>query len=403
VDIAFPVMHGTFGDDGEIQGILEKNKIPYVGSDKNACHNCFDKYRSNELIKKHGFFTLPSTVLKIHEPKTFKPILEDFFHKHKIKRAIIKPATGGSSIGVYSVSIIAEALEAIHKIFNKRIDTRIVVEPFCTGIEFTVIILGNRFGLPVALFPTEIETDYSQHQIFDFRKKYLATRQVTYHCPPRFPIKVTEKIQIQAEQLFKILGMRDFARFDGWLMPDGNIWFSDFNPISGMEQNSFLFLQSAQIGFSHSDLLHFIVRNACGRYNLGFPSPKKREDKSRERINILFGGSTSERQVSLMTGTNAWLKLRKSKKYEPHPYLLDLDDDTVWRLPYSKTLNHTVEEISAMCRAARAAEEHLKPLRRSVLEKIAAQPGHLNEELFIPEKMTLKDFIKKSPYVFIGL
>ena len=145
-----------------------------------------------------------------------------------------------------------------------------VVEPFCEGIEFTTIILQNRFCMPVAVLPTEIEMDYKDHQVFDYRRKYLATRQVTYHCPPRFNDDVVERIQIQAEQLFTVLGMRDFARFDGWVMPDGNLWFSDFNPISGMEQNSFLFQQSSRIGMSHRDLLRFIVRNACRRYNINF-------------------------------------------------------------------------------------------------------------------------------------
>ncbi len=402
VDLAFPVMHGAFGEDGEIQGVLESHGVPYIGSPKPACHTCFDKYRANEFIKNAGFFAMPSTVIQIHKPKEHKKIISDFFKKHSIKRAVVKPATGGSSIGVHSVSTVDEALEAAKNIFNKRIDTRVVIEPFCQGIEFTVIILENRFGLPVALFPTEIETDYRDNQIFDYRKKYLATRQVSYHCPPRFSNEITEKIQIQAQQLFKLLGMRHFARFDGWLMNDGNIWFSDFNPISGMEQNSFLFLQAAQLGFSHSDLLHFIVRKACQDYSIPFPE-KQESNKKRQRINVIFGGDTSERQVSLMSGTNAWLKLRKSEKYEPHPYLLDTDGKTVWHLPYSRTLNHTVEEISEMCQQDQKIQSHLEPLRRRLLVNIAAKPGHLNEELFVPEKMTIKQFIDQSPFVFIGL
>jgi acyl-CoA synthetase (AMP-forming)/AMP-acid ligase II len=199
----------------------------------------------------------------------------DFFKKHAISRAIVKPATGGSSIGVFSVGTVSEALERAEYIFSKRMDTRVVIEPFATGKEFTVILLENRFGQGVAVLPTEIEADYSEHQIFDFRKKYLPTRQVTYHCPPRFSNEVIEKIQIEAEQLFSVLGMRDFARFDGWVMPDGNIWFSDFNPISGMEQNSFLFQQSARLGFSHRDTLRFIVKNACRRYKIPFVEPKR--------------------------------------------------------------------------------------------------------------------------------
>ena len=402
VDLAFPVMHGAFGEDGEIQRVLTKHGIPFIGSDKEACYNCFDKHRSNEIIDANNFFTLPSAVLKIHSQEENKKIIQAFFKTFKLDRAIVKPATGGSSIGVYSVSNVEEAIKASKSIFNKRIDTRVVIEPFCRGIEFTVIVLQNRFGLPVALFPTEIEVDYRDHQIFDYRKKYLATRQVSYHCPPRFSEDVTEKIQIQAEQLFKLLGMRDFARFDGWLMPTGQLWFSDFNPISGMEQNSFLFLQAAQIGFSHSDLLNFIVRNACLRYQIDFPVPKEKKLK-RKKINVLFGGATAEKQVSLMSGTNVWLKLRKSDKYEPSPYLLDTDGKTVWRLPYSKTLNHTVEEISEMCRQGAESERTLGPIRKRVLEKIAAKPEHLSEELFVPEKMSLAKFIDQSELIFSGL
>ncbi|MBN2096413.1 hypothetical protein JW752_03345 [Candidatus Peregrinibacteria bacterium] len=403
VDLAFPVMHGDFGEDGQIQSLLKKNHCPYAGSPAEACKRAFDKHRANEFIKKHGFYTLPSVVLKSHL-KNHKKVLADFFKAHKIKRAVVKPATGGSSIGVYSVSTVDEALKKAHELFSKRVDTRVVVEPFCEGTEFTVIILENRFGMPVAILPTEIEISYKDHQIFDYRKKYLATRNVTYHCPPRFDDDVVERIQIQAEQLYKLLGMRDFARFDGWLMADGNLWFSDFNPISGMEQNSFLFQQTSQIGMSHKDLLRFIVKNACRRNNISFPqSPHNGPTTApQSKINILFGGRTAERQVSLMSGTNVWLKLRNSGKYDPRPYLLDMDHN-VWRLPYNFTLNHTVEEIQEMCKKAPQSEKRLHRLKTRVLTKLGAEPGEITEELFLPEKTTLPEFIRHSVFVFIGL
>jgi len=403
-DLAFPVMHGAFGEDGEIQSLLEKHKIPYIGSTKKACQICFDKYKANKFIQEKGFFTIDSSVVKIYQSKEkIKNEISDFFKKHKVKRAIIKPATGGSSIGVYSVNNENEAFLAAQKIFSKRIDTMVVMEPFCTGIEFTVIILENPFGLPVAVLPTEMEMNYDKNQIFDYRKKYLSTNQVRYHCPPRFPDHIVEKIQIQAEQLFKVLGMRDFARFDGWLLDDGNIWFSDFNPISGMEQNSFLFMQSSQIGFSHRDLLKYIVKNACQRHKIEFPDFKVKSIKNKKRINVLFGGKTAERQVSVMSGTNIWLKLKNSGKYDANPYLLDLDDDTVWELPYSKTLNHTVEEIRETCIEAELNEERIIPLRNRVIEKLALKEHELSEKNFLPKKSNLKNFLENSEYVFIGL
>ena len=122
--------------------------------------------------------------------------------------------------------------------------------------------------MPVSIMPTEIELDYTDHQIFDYRKKYLATRAVTYHCPPRFNSVLVERIQIHAAQLFSLFGMRDFGRFDGWILDNGETFFSDFNPVSGMEQNSFLFMQAARIGMTHRDVLTYVVKNACRRHGI---------------------------------------------------------------------------------------------------------------------------------------
>ncbi|HCW32903.1 MAG: D-alanine-D-alanine ligase [Candidatus Peregrinibacteria bacterium GW2011_GWF2_39_17] len=401
VDLAFPVMHGQFGEDGGVQRLLERYRVPYVGSGVEACRRCSDKFEANEFIRSQGFFALPSAVLKIFR-NDHEKIINNFFKKHNLKRAIIKPATGGSSIGVFSVGTASEALEKAKLLFSKRMDTRLVLEPFCEGIEFTVILLQNKFGMPVAVLPTEIEADYTEHQIFDFRKKYLPTRQVRYHCPPRFDNNTIERIQVQAEQLFSVLGMRDFARFDGWLLPDGKIWFSDFNPISGMEQNSFLFQQASRIGMSHRNLLRFIVKNACRRYSL-FPQEFFSDlNKKRKPINVLFGGNTAERQVSLMSGTNAWLKLRQSKKYEPRPFLLDLHG-AVWSLPYALTLNHTVEEIYENCRGAKKNEKKLSDLVSKVRWRLFLTEDEASESFFLPQKMTLEFFIRQSEFVFIGL
>jgi len=400
VDLAFPVMHGKFGEDGQIQRLLEKYKVRYVGSEPKACRRCFDKYDANEFIRKNGFHTLPSAVLKIYHDD-HKKILKKFFKEHKIERAIVKPATGGSSIGVFSVSNPEEALERVEFLFSKRMDTRVVIEPFCEGIEFTVIVLQNKFDMPVAILPTEIETDYQNHQIFDYRLKYLPSNQVRYHCPPRFDNETIERIQVQAEQLFTVLGMRDFARFDGWLLPDGKLWFSDFNPISGMEQNSFLFQQTARIGMSHRDLIRHIVGHAAQRSGMNL-MPEVSKSKKKKRVNVLFGGSSSERQVSLMSGTNAWLKLKRSKKIEPHPYFLDLNEK-VWEIPYALTLNHTVEEIMENCMNAKEDESRLHALIEKVRWRLALPEVAFSEPFFLPRKMSLEEFIQKSETVFIGL
>lgn len=399
-DIVFPVMHGSFGEDGGVQAFLEKHKIPFIGSGSASCKLAFDKFISNQFIKENGFFTLPSCVLKIFG-KDHKQEIKKFFKENKIGRAVVKPASGGSSIGVFSVQGPEEALEKVNHLFSKRMDTRVVIEQFAEGKEFTAIILENDLNMPVAVLATEIETDYTENQIFDFRKKYLPTRRVTYHCPPRFSNEVIELIEMQAERLFKLFKMNDFARFDGWILPDGNIWFSDFNTISGMEQNSFLFQQSSRVGLTHRDTLRFILKHACQRQKISFPDLEDRNIKRKKIVNILFGGKTSERQVSLMSGTNVWLKLRSSQKYRPIPYLLGFNGD-VWKLPYHLALNHTVEEIVENCRNAKELELRLLHLEKKTKVKLGISYEQ-NLESLIPEKISFTEFVKRSKFVFNAL
>ena len=402
VDIVFPAMHGPFGEDGQVQAFLEKNKIPFVGSGSRACKKAFDKYEANKIISQKGFFTLPDALLKIYSKDNTR-IIENFFRKHKIKRAIVKPATGGSSIGTFSVSSIAEALEKANLIFRKRMDTRVVLEPFARGREFTVIVLQNSFGLPVALIPSEIEMAYHEGRIFDFRKKYLPTNQVKYHCPPKFEMETIEKIRTEAAQIFSLFGLNDFARFDGWVFPDGKIWFSDFNTVSGMEQNSFLFQQSSRLGMSHSDLLHYVAKNSCARQKIDFPRPEKSgKEGKRKPVSVIFGGQTSERQVSLMSGTNVWLKLWKEKIYEPVPYLLD-PENNVWKLPYALILNHTVEEITENAENAAKEEGKNESLIGRVKEELKLSEEEATEPFFLPEKMSFGEFARRSKFVFLGL
>lgn len=409
-DLVFPVIHGAFGEDGQIQSILEKAKARYVGSPSHACKIAFNKYKANELIRAHDFPSLPSALLKSHATRRENlKTLDTFFKTNAIKRAIVKPVSGGSSIGVHSVSTPSEALEAMQDIFNKKLDTQAVVEPFCEGKEFTVVILQNRFGLPVALIPSEIETSYNENQIFDFRKKYLPTRKVHYHCPPRFTQDQIEKIQIMAEQLFSVLGMRHFGRFDGWLLKDGQIWFSDFNPISGMEQNSFLFQQASQVGFTHRDVLMYILNRAATEYGLHLPESGHRKNTliskkplKKERVNVIGGGTSAERQVSLMSATNVWLKLKRSEKYEPQLFIMTGDNE-IWHTPYNFALNHTVEEISAMLHDAEKNAAWLETHRNQALLKLALKPGEASENLFQPRKMTTAEFLKLDGFVFLGL
>jgi D-alanine--D-alanine ligase len=404
-DIVFPVIHGPFGEDGELQTVLENEGIPFVGSGSSACRHCFGKHTASTYLQQYGFTTLPSQLLLKGSPY-LEQTIRDFFARHQLNRAIVKPTYGGSSIGVASAYSPEEAFEKVNRLFQGPFGDEALIEPFCTGKEFTVIVLQSDDGNPVALIPTEIQVQYDNNGIFDYRRKYLPSANTFWFCPPRFSNGVIETIRTQAQDLFRLFHMRDFARLDGWVLNDGTILFTDFNPISGMEQNSFIFQQASRIGLTHGDLLWNILAHALRREQIDFSEPPSIKASHKESIHVLFGGKTAERQVSLMSGTNVWLKLKKSSTYAPEPFLL-AHDGSVWHLPYTFSLNHTVEEIHEHCQNSSSTAERLEPFLDDIKKRLSFAPrGYVVRE-HLPRKMTFNDFIsysqKNNSFVFIAL
>lgn len=405
MDIVFPVIHGAFGEDGELQTFLEQHHIPFVGSDSRACQKCFDKHNAFTLLKRHGYPTIPTEVLRRHSSHLEKEIT-DFFHTYTLGRVVIKPIAGGSSIGVSSAYSPQEAFQKAQKLFQTTGSDEALIEPFCFGKEFTIIVLQNPDSTPVSLVPTEIQVDYDNGGLFDYRRKYLPTANTHWFCPPRFEDSVVQEIRKQAEELFQLFHMRDFARLDGWVLNDGRIIFSDFNPLSGMEQNSFIFQQASRIGLTHGDLLWNILCNACKREGIHVQERRHLQEEKKEEVYILFGGSTAERQVSLMSGTNVWLKLKKSNKYRPSPYLLD-QNSCVWHLPYTYALNHTVEEIYENCLTAEAAVDRMEKFHNDIKKRLAFAPQNYRVRDQLPVRWTFQDFLehskKKDAFIFLAL
>ncbi|OIV98557.1 hypothetical protein TanjilG_12143 [Lupinus angustifolius] len=413
VDIVFPVIHGKFGEDGDIQELLERYNVPFVGTGSNECHQAFDKYKASLELSKLGFITVPNFL--VQDYGTSKSELSEWFNRHQLDpdsgKVVIKPTIGGSSIGVRVAYGVADSIVKAEEIISEGIDNRVLIEMFLEGgSEFTAIVLDVGTGSdhrPVVLLPTEVELQFcgandlkENDAIFNYRRKYLPTSQVAYHTPPRFPLDAIENIRKGASVLFQQLGLRDFARIDGWFLPNssctlsssesdfgstesGTILFTDINLISGMEQTSFLFQQASKVGFSHTNILRSIIHHACLRFpNIasvsGLPGLVPSRSKSSKlnksfphrkgarKVFVIFGGDTSERQVSLMSGTNVWLNLQAFDDLEVIPCLLsptseyassvdagkdpdDVRSRTVWSLPYSLVLRHTTEEVLDAC------------------------------------------------------
>ncbi|KAL4189833.1 hypothetical protein AMTRI_Chr08g209020 [Amborella trichopoda] len=424
VDIVFPVIHGRFGEDGGIQELLEQAGIPFVGTGSNECCQAFDKYNASVELKRHGFLTIPSFLVQGSDTDGVK--LSEWFVSNlldiNVGKVVVKPARAGSSIGVSVAYGVDDTLAKANALISEGVDDKVLVEVFIDGgTEFTAIVLDVGPGSdcnPVTLLPTEVELQYygnsdvEEDAIFNYRRKYLPTLQVAYHTPPRFPPDVINCIRKGSALLFRQLGLRDFARIDGWFLPSpsqilssddneikfgktksGMIVFTDINLISGMEQTSFLFQQASKVGFSHSNILGTIIQHACLRSHalqsyVGQKSQSRSmqqmqrgnvmpKAKGTHKVFVIFGGETSERQVSLMSGTNVWLNLQNFDDLEVTPCLLAPANGylsqgseekgnltrTVWSLPYSVVLRHTTEEVLAACMEA------IEPVRAALTSK----------------------------------
>jgi len=382
VDLVFPAIHGTYGEDGQLQQLLEKFNIPYIGSSPAACLNTANKQLCQKVLKKNGFFTLKNYVVKQGSR----------LPKIPLGSWVAKPLHGGSSIGVEYIRSPDQLKPKLAAVFKH--ENQAIIEPEVQGREFTIIVLENDNGSPVALMPTEIEL--AQDRFFDYRKKYLPTAETRYHTPARFDALTTAKIRTQAAHAFQCLGMNDVGRLDGWVLKDGTIWFSDINAISGMEQNSFLFQQAALLGLSHSQLLDYIITKKVTKSppNLAL----------REEIPIIFGGNTAERQVSVMSGTNVWMKLKSSKKYKPIPLFLSFDQK-IFYIPQFLCLQHTVEEISEKIKHFKDPKQFQKLEKEAdlILKELNIRKDQVDEPIFIPRQTSIESISKDYGFLFLGL
>jgi D-alanine--D-alanine ligase len=403
VDLVFPAIHGAFGEDGQLQALLESAEVPFVGTGASACRVAFDKFRATDAMHKSGVGTVPSILITSQQSAAMREaaLLGAFPEAAKV---VVKPARGGSSIDVHVLPDRSAAVEIIEGMTSRY--GRAVIQPWITGIEMTTIVMQGPSG-PVALIPLQIElrNRLSDNDIFDYRRKYLASNDSHYYCPPVQDMAVIKEIQRISEQAFSLLGLRDFARIDSWLRPDGEILISDINPISGMEQNSFLFISAAQMGMSHADILRFVVHTAASRVGIeeadGGPA-KTDAPATRQPVGVLFGGETAERQVSVLSGTNVWLKLLGSQRYMPQPYLLD-PDGSVWQLTYSAALRHSVEEIVESCRDAQRLDDVRGQLASSILQRLGLSGEDLGSPVLPPVRLTMDEFLGRHDLVFIAL
>ncbi len=239
-DVLFNILHGTFGEDGRVQAILESLKVPFTGSGVDTCVITFDKYITYKYLE--GIVDIPKTKLLTEYEKPF------------ILPCVVKPRKEGSSIGTHICFTEEEYNQAIEEELPKY--KSLLVQEYVRGKEITVSIIDKN-SKPVVLPILELRP---KKLFYDYEAKYTAG-MTEFIIPAEISEKLTEKVQEIALKIYKILGCRHFSRIDG-IISNGKFYFLEVNTLPGMTELSDLPISAKAYGIEFEELVDLIAREA---------------------------------------------------------------------------------------------------------------------------------------------
>ena len=226
IDVVFPVLHGPFGEDGTVQGLLKLANVPFVGPSVLGSAVGMDKDVAKRLLRDTGIPVADFLVSTTTDPVSFKQA------KKKLGTPLfIKPANLGSSVGIAKVKTEAEFDTAIKNAF--AYDTKVMIEEFIKGREMECAILGNEH--PRASVVGEI---IPHHEFYSYEAKYIDENGAGLEIPAKISKKIEKKIQDIAIKTFKTLGCEGMSRVDCFLKENGDIVVNEINTIPGFTSTS---------------------------------------------------------------------------------------------------------------------------------------------------------------------
>ncbi|MBN2267290.1 MAG: ATP-grasp domain-containing protein [Candidatus Babeliaceae bacterium] len=354
IDFAFIALHGRYGEDGIIQGVFELLGIPYLGSKVLASALGMNKaiqktfLRAANIAVPRDIVVSPGELLS--ENDVVQRLRERLLCAGLTFPLVVKPSGEGSSIGVmkvFSEEQLRCAVERAMVVSERR--QPVLIEEMVEGMEFSCIVITDRDGNFLPLPPTEIELENGAH-IFDYEQKYMPGR-ATKHTPARCSSETITAIQKTAVCAMRALGFTNLGRIDGFVQKDGTVVVTDPNSFSGMAPSSYAFLQAAELGMMHTDLINHLIETELRAYGVDDSedaiNDKKGDgfmhDEGRVRVGVLLGGASNEREISLESGRNICYKLSPAK-YEVTP-LFVRDDLTLYMISQRLLVRNTTHEI----------------------------------------------------------
>jgi D-alanine-D-alanine ligase len=257
IDVAFVGLHGEYGEDGEVQKLLERFGVPYTGSNSFSSYLAMHKLMAKMHAKENG--------LRFPEFRHIEHVEDSEAVVHDITRSfhqpvVVKPVGWGSSIGISVVGGYAAVLSAIQKLFSDGARS-VLVEEYIRGQEATIGIVEDFREEELYALPA-IEIIPPAGDFFSYDSKYSgATREV---CPGNFSRVTVEELQRLARVMHHTLGLRHYSRSDFIVAPSG-IYYLETNTLPGLTSESLMPKSLAAVGVTLSDFLSHVVNLALGR------------------------------------------------------------------------------------------------------------------------------------------
>lgn len=256
VDVLFPIMHGSQGEDGTLQGLLKLIDIPFVGAGVLGSAVGMDKDVMKRLLRDAG--------IPVGKFLTLRACNQSAFSFAKVVDGLglpffVKPANTGSSVGVFKVKSEAEYEKALADAF--QYDRKVILEEFIEGRELECSVLGNDH--PIVSVPGEI---IPHHEFYSYEAKYLDPKGATFHIPAQVSAACVEKLQQIALDAYQVLCCEGMARMDFFLKADGSLFVNEINTIPGFTKISMYPKLWEASGLGYAELLDRLVSLAMERH-----------------------------------------------------------------------------------------------------------------------------------------
>jgi D-alanine-D-alanine ligase len=259
-DAVFIALHGATGEDGALRAVLDLAGVPYVGSPAAACRLAWDKPAAKSVVRTAGV-TTPDWVALPHS--TFRELGAGAVLDLMVARLglplMVKPASGGSALGVQKVSRVEDLPAAMVSCFAYG-DT-VMVERYVEGVEVALAVVDLGDG-PSALPAVEIEPESG---VFDYSSRY-SPGLTEYHAPARIPDETAARAAEVAVRVHEVLGLADLSRTDAIITPDGEVHFLEVNVSPGLTETSMFPMAVEAAGYDLGAVLgRLLARRAENR------------------------------------------------------------------------------------------------------------------------------------------